>query len=190
VTDERPLRLFVALDLPAAVRDALLAFAADAADPEVWRPVAPEALHVTLAFLGSRPPGDVAAIERVLTAEAAGPAPRLALGGALLLPPRRARVLCADLTDPDRTLAALQARVSAGLEAAGVYKPERRPFRAHATVARLRPRARAPRAVSAQPAPLAFAGEAVTLYASRMHPAGARYEALWRAPLGATLREG
>jgi 2'-5' RNA ligase len=57
-------------------------------------------------------------------------------------------------------------------------------------VARLRPRARAPRAVSAQPAPLAFAGEAVTLYASRMHPAGARYEALWRAPLGATLREG
>src|SRR6185437_12802218 len=85
--EPRPVRLFVALDLPAAARDALLAFAADAADPAVWRPVAPEALHVTLAFLGSRPPGDVAAIERVLAAEAGGPAPRLALGGALLLPP-------------------------------------------------------------------------------------------------------
>jgi RNA 2',3'-cyclic 3'-phosphodiesterase len=190
VTDERPLRLFVALDLPAAAREALLAFAADAADPDVWRPVAPEALHVTLAFLGSRPPGDVAAIERVLAAEAGGPAPRLALGAALLLPPRRARVLCADLEDPDGALAALQARVGAGLEAAGVYTPEKRPFRAHATVARLRPRARAPRAIAAQPAALAFAGEAVTLYASRLHPSGARYEALSRAPLTATLRGG
>jgi 2'-5' RNA ligase len=190
VNDERPLRLFVALELPAAAREALQAFAADAADPEVWRPVAPEALHVTLAFLGSRPPGDVAGIERVLAAEDGGPAPRLALGGALLLPPRRSRVLCAELTDPDGTLAALQARVSAGLEAAGVYPPERRPFRAHATVARLRPRARAPRAVAVQPAPLAFAGEAVTLYASRLHPAGARYEALCRAPLTATLADG
>jgi 2'-5' RNA ligase len=187
---ERPLRLFVALDLPAAAREALLAFAAAAADPEVWRPVTPDALHVTLAFLGPRPPADVAAIERVLAAESGGPAPRLALGDALLLPPRRARVLCADLEDPDGTLAALQARVSEGLAAAGVYTPEKRPFRAHATVARLRPRARAPRAVAAQPAALAFRGEAVTLYASRLHPSGARYEALCRAPLATRLADG
>jgi RNA 2',3'-cyclic 3'-phosphodiesterase len=189
VTDDRPLRLFVALDLPAAAREALLAFAADAADPVVWRPVGADALHVTLAFLGPRPPDDAAAIEQVLASVAGGPAPRLALGGALLLPPRRARVLCADLEDHDGTLAALQARVSAGLEAAGVYRPEKRPFRAHATVARLRPRARAPRAVAARPAALAFAGEAVTLYASRLHPSGARYEALCRAPLTATLAD-
>lgn len=88
------LRLFVALELPAAVREALAAFAAAAADPELWRPVAPEALHLTLAFLGGRPADDVPRIALVL-AETAGPAPRLALGGALLLPPRRARVLCA-----------------------------------------------------------------------------------------------
>jgi 2'-5' RNA ligase len=180
---ERPLRLFVALELPAAVRDALEAFRAAAADPEVWRPVPREALHVTLAFLGPRPAGDLAAVERVLAAEAGGPAPRLALDGALLLPPRRARVLCADLSDPDGTLAALQARVSAGLAAAGVYTPEKRPFRAHVTVARLRARARPPRAVDAAPKPLEFRGEALTLFVSRLHPHGARYEPLVRVNL-------
>jgi 2'-5' RNA ligase len=191
------LRLFVALDLPEPARTALARFRDAAADEEVWRPVDDAALHVTLAFLGSRPPGDVATIEGVLR-EAAGPAsplgerasaapppgaPPLRLAGALLLPPRRARVLCAALEDRDGSLAALQARVSAGLEAAGVYTPEKRPFRAHATVARLRPRARAPRSVDAAPEPIEFAGEAVTLYASRLHPHGARYEALARVPL-------
>jgi RNA 2',3'-cyclic 3'-phosphodiesterase len=178
-----PLRLFVALDLPAQARAALAAFRDAAADPAVWRPLPDEALHLTLAFLGRRPEGDVASVERVLTA-AAGPAPPLALGGPLLLPPRRPRVLCADVEDREGVLAALQARVSEGLASAGVYVPEKRPFRAHATVARLRPRARAPREGPAEgPEPLAFRGEAVTLYASHLHPAGARYEALARVPL-------
>jgi 2'-5' RNA ligase len=180
---ERPLRLFVALELPAHVRAALVAFREAAADPAVWRPIAPEGLHVTLAFLGRRPPAAVAAVERVLAAEAGGPAPRLALGAALLLPPRRARVLCADVEDPDGALAALQARVATALAEAGVHEPEARPFRAHATVARLRPGARAPRTVDAAPEPLWFAGQAVTLYVSRLHPAGARYEPLARAAL-------
>jgi 2'-5' RNA ligase len=182
--DARPprLRLFVALDLPAAARAALAAFREAAADPDVWRPVGDEALHLTLAFLGARPEDDVARIEPVLR-DAAGAAPPLRLAGALLLPPRRARVLCAAVEDRDGELAALQARVSAGLEAAGVYKPEARPFRAHATVARLRPRARAPREAGVDPEPIAFAGEAVTLYVSRLHPHGARYEPLVRVPL-------
>jgi RNA 2',3'-cyclic 3'-phosphodiesterase len=172
----------VALELPEAVRAALVAFREAAADPDVWRPVAPDALHLTLSFLGRRPSSDVAAIERVLR-EAAGPAPRLVLTGALLLPPRRARVLCASLDDPDRTLEELQARVSDGLAAAGVYVPEKRPFRAHATVARLRPRAQAPRAVSVAPEPLEFRGESLTLFESGLHPHGARYEPLARLEL-------
>ena len=154
----RPLRLFVALELPAAARDALVAFR-DQADPETWRPVRADALHLTLAFLGSRPATDIPAIDEVLYANA-GPAPRLALAGAVLLPPRRARVLCAALDDPDSTLADL------------------RPFRAHATVARLRPRARPPRSIEATPEPLEFRGEALTLFVSRLHPHGARYEPL------------
>lgn len=179
---ERPLRLFVALDLPDAARDALAAVGA-AADGEVWRPVAPEAPHVTLAFLGSCPAADVAAIEPIVAAEAGTPAPALALGGVLLLPPRRARVLTVALDDPDGALAALQSRVSAALAAAGVYTPEKRPFTAHVTVARLRPRARPPRTAELAVTPLSFAAEAVTLYASRLHPSGARYEPLARAAL-------
>jgi RNA 2',3'-cyclic 3'-phosphodiesterase len=176
------LRLFVALELPAAARDALVAFRDAAADPDVWRPVRDESLHLTLAFLGHRPETDVSLIDPILHA-AAGPAPRLQLTDALLLPPRRARVLCADLADLDGTLAALQSRVSDGLAAAGVYTPEKRPFRAHATVARLRPRARPPRSVDAAPEPLEFHGEALTLFVSRLHPHGARYEPLVRVNL-------
>ena len=110
-------------------------------------------------------------------------APRLVLGGALLLPPRRARVLCASLEDPDGTLADLQSRVSDELTAAGVYTPEKRPFRAHATVARLRPARAAPRSVSEAPEPLEFAGGPLTLFESRLHPHGARYEPLTRVSL-------
>jgi len=180
--EPRPLRLFAALDLPDTARDVLAALGA-AADPDVWRPVAPAALHVTLAFLGPRPPGDVAAIEPIVSAEAGAPAPALALGPILLLPPRRARVLTVALDDPSGALAALQARLSAALAAAGVYTPEKRPFRAHVTVARLRPRARPPRAVALDREPLSFSGRAVTLYASRLHPSGARYEPLASASL-------
>jgi len=180
--DPPSLRLFVALELPPAAHSALVAFHDAAADPAVWRPVAVEALHLTLAFLGRRPAGDVAVVERILR-EAAGPAPRLALGGAVLLPPRRPRVLCAALDDPDGTLGELQARVSDGLATAGVYVPEKRPYRAHATVARLRPRERAPRTVSAAPEPLEFHGGPLTLFESRLHPRGARYEPLSRVSL-------
>jgi 2'-5' RNA ligase len=177
---ERPLRLFVALDLPEPVRDALAALAA-AADPDVWRPLGRDALHVTLAFLGPRPPADVATIEALLTG---GAAPPLALAEAEVLPPRRGRVLTARIDDPTGALGALQARLSAALAAAGLYTPEKRAFHPHATVARLRPRAR-PRDPDGTLEPVAFHPDAVTLYVSRLHPSGARYEPLAQAPLAA-----
>jgi RNA 2',3'-cyclic 3'-phosphodiesterase len=181
VPEPRKLRLFVALDLPEQVRDALAALS-DAADHDIWRPVKREALHVTLAFLGHRPPADVATITPIVERETQ--APQLALGDILLLPPRRARVLTVELHD-DGALAAMQSRISDALAGAGVYTPEKRPFRAHVTIARLRPRVRPPRSTDLAPEPLSFAGEAVTLYVSRLHPSGARYEPLARASLRA-----
>jgi 2'-5' RNA ligase len=167
----------VALELPPNVREALAALPFD---EHVWRRVKPETLHVTLAFLGARPESDVAAIRPLIKA---GPAPRLALGGVLLLPPRRARVLAVALDDPSGALAELQARVSAGLEALGVYTPERRAFRAHVTVGRLRPGVKPPRNAAVTLEPLRFEGAAVTLFRSVLHPSGARYEALATAAL-------
>jgi 2'-5' RNA ligase len=177
------LRLFVAADLPAPVRTALAAFRDDA-DPSVWRPVADEALHITLAFLGHLPE-DAAASAAAVLDRAAGPAPRLLVTGPLLLPPRRGRVLCAALADADGTLAELQRRVSDGLESAGLYTPEKRPFRAHATVARLRSGARSPRELpdGLAPEPLEFHAEALTLYRSHLGRGGAQYEPLHRVAL-------
>jgi len=169
------LRLFVALDLPDAARAALAAFRAEAADPAVWRPLPDEALHLTLAFLGHRPEEDVGRIAEVLEA-APRTAPRLTLGRSLALPPRRPRVLTAAIVDHDDTLAALQGWVSGELAARGLYEPEARPFRPHATVARLRPDARAARERVPASAPVTFYGEALTLYESRLRRGGARYE--------------
>ena len=173
------MRLFVALDVPTAARDALAAVGA-AADPALWRAVAPSSLHVTLAFLGAREPDDVAPIVASLDG---APAPALALGAVLLLPPRHARVLAVAVEDRDGTLGGLQARVSGALAAAGLYTPEKRPFRAHVTVARLRPRTRPPRDAVVAVDRQEFSGEAITLYASHLHPSGARYEAVSRAIL-------
>ncbi|HEX6024469.1 MAG TPA: RNA 2',3'-cyclic phosphodiesterase [Solirubrobacter sp.] len=171
------MRLFVALDLPGAVRDALAALEPD---PDVWRRVNPASLHVTLAFLGSREPSDVDLIRPLIVAS---PAPELALGEILLLPPRRARVLTVELEDRTGALAELQARISAGLEAAGVYTPEKRRFRPHVTIARVRPRVAPPRTAALEVERLEFRGEAVTLYESRLHPSGARYEPIASARL-------
>jgi 2'-5' RNA ligase len=176
-------RLFVALDLPAPARAALAAFRARA-DPELWRPVPDEALHVTLVFLGHRPAGDAQQVAAVIRA-CAGPAADLALGAALLLPPRRARVLCAEVRDGSGALAGLQARLARELAAAGLHEPERRRFRPHATVARLRAGARAPRTTPRDgPESVGFDGESVTLYRSRLSPSGARYEPIERVPIG------
>jgi 2'-5' RNA ligase len=92
-------------------------------------------------------------------------------------------VLAAALADLDGSLAALQAQVSAALAHTGAFTPETRPFRAHVTVARLRPRARAPRTVDASIDAPEFLGTAVTLFSSRTSPQGARYEALSRIGL-------
>jgi RNA 2',3'-cyclic 3'-phosphodiesterase len=171
------LRLFVALDLPAEARRELARFRDAAADPAVWRPLDEASFHVTLAFLGHRPEGDVALAGEILGGLTARDAPSLALGDGLLLPPRRARVLTVALVG-DGALPELQAEVSAGLAAAGVYTPEARPFRPHVTVARIRPGARAPRAVDAAPEPVAFTARDVVLYRSRLARGGAAYEPL------------
>lgn len=176
-------RLFVALDLPAPARAALAAFR-DGADPRIWRPVPDEALHVTLVFLGHRPPGVAETVGELVRATA-GPVADLALGAPLLLPPRRGRVLCAEVQDRSGALGALQARIAGALSDAGLYERERRAYRPHATVARLRAGERPPRKLPATgPEPVGFAGEAVTLYRSLLSRAGARYEPVLTVSIG------
>jgi 2'-5' RNA ligase len=177
-------RLFAALEIPAPVRDALGAFGrAAAADDFALRAVRDDALHVTLAFLGHRALDDIDPAREAVR-EVAAPVPDLALGDALWLAPRRPHVLTVEVADATGALLALQERVVAALVEAVGYEPDRRRFRPHVTVARVR-RGAAPRQRGLPDAPSAsFAGEAVTLYRSWLGGGPARYEALERVPLG------
>jgi 2'-5' RNA ligase len=177
-------RLFAALELPAPVRDALGAFGrAAAADDFALRAVRDDALHVTLAFLGHRALDDIDPAREAVRSAAGGPVPALSLGDPLWLAPRRPHVLTVEVRDGDGALFALQERVVAALVDAVGYEPDRRRFRPHVTVARVRHGA-APRRGGLPDAPeAAFAGEAVVLFRSWLGGGPARYEALERAAL-------
>ena len=173
------MRLFVALELPAEVRAALASWAVAAA-PAPMRRVPAENLHVTLAFLGTRSAADAEAVSALLDG-LARPLGPLAVEGALWLPPRRPGVLAVAL-GAGPALGELHADLVAGLEGAIGFEPDRRPLRAHVTVARARREARL-RAVELDPPPppaLRFEPGALVLYRSHTGAGGARYEALAR----------
>jgi RNA 2',3'-cyclic 3'-phosphodiesterase len=171
------IRLFVALDLPEDVRAALAAVGLG----EGWRPVRPEGLHVTLAFLGWREPSDVPAVASAVSG-AIRPADPLSIGEAVLLPPRRPRVMAVSLSDPSGASVALQASVSGALAAAGLYEPEQRAWLPHVTIGRARGRVGRRGPVPTVPA-ASFRPPSVSLYRSVLGAGGARYEALERYPL-------
>ena len=172
--------MFVALDLPPRVRSALAewrdALVEGRAD---LRPVAPEALHVTLVFLGWQ---DEAAAEAIAAAAFADapPAPILRAAGIRPLPPRDPRLFALDLEDDEGRASALQARISGALEAGGWYRPEKRPFWPHVTLARVKRKERRVAPLPHQPAPPgdAFPAAALTLYRSTLRPQGALYDPL------------
>jgi RNA 2',3'-cyclic 3'-phosphodiesterase len=194
MTEERSksprVRLFAALDLPDALREGIVAWGREALTDPALRPVAPESLHVTLAFLGHRPEEEVEAITAVVR-ERVGPAPWVELLDPVQRPPRgRARIYALPVLSPGAE--ALQAGLALGLEEAGFYEPETRPFWPHVTVARVRSEARGsrrPAAVSKPPGKLperlaeAQICRRMTLYRSELKPTGARYVPLAQVQL-------
>lgn len=183
-------RLFVALELPSAVVAALVAWRTpllrDARWEHALRPVAPEALHVTLCFLGSRPESAIEPLAELVEAcgsPAGGAASGLALGEPLWLPRRRPRVLAIALDDRHGALGALQHRLVERLSEGGWHEPEARPYLPHVTVARVRGEGPAAHDRLSGVPPLVFDGAAITLFRSRLSPAGARYEPLARSVL-------
>jgi 2'-5' RNA ligase len=182
VSQETPAkaRLFVALDLPASAREALV-FPADPA----LRPVAAEALHVTLAFLGHLAESSIPEVEAAAFASIGGlAAPRLSATAWKAIPPRRPRLIAVDLADEGDRCAGLASAVQGSLAASSLYEPEKRPFWPHVTVARVRAHARAPSLKGVAPPPSkAFVASDVVLYRSRLARSGATYEALARRSL-------
>ena len=148
------------------------------------RPVRAEALHVTLAFLGYRPEKEAVAIAEAMSAAAENTtAPTLAPGDVVPIPPRRPRLFALDLEDEDGAGARLQQGVSDQLEAGRYFKPEKRPFWPHVTLARVK-RDRRAEPLPSDPPPLGpFRAPQVTLYRSVLRPQGAQYDALASARL-------
>lgn len=127
-------RLFIAMDLPEAIRAQLAALAIDL--PGVrWVPA--HQLHLTLRFLGDVADGSPRQALEAALAQIVGPPLSVSLRGVGQFPERgRPRVLWAGLT-PVEPVFALAARVEAATAAAG-FAPEPRPFSPHVTLARLK----------------------------------------------------
>ena len=172
--DER-LRLFLGYVLP---DDAVQALAAWQGRELRERVVPPGNLHVTLAFLGHRPSGELPSILDVLgRAAAASTSPVFTVSGY-----RETRsVGMLTLDEPNGVAAALAGRLHADLAALGVYEPERRPWLPHVTVTRFRERPRL-RPSLPEIGPIVTSDAAAFL--SRLHPSGARYEVLESFRLG------
>jgi RNA 2',3'-cyclic 3'-phosphodiesterase len=131
------MRLFIACDLPREVERAVRTWQHERLAPHEDLRVAPT-LHLTLAFLGSVDAARVPDLERILRGVIWTGA-ECRFSEPLFLPAHgRRRVVALELEDSDGRLRDLQAEVSAGLAAEGLYEPEKRPWLPHVTVARFR----------------------------------------------------
>jgi RNA 2',3'-cyclic 3'-phosphodiesterase len=179
--------LFVGLDLPDHARSALVQWRANHLSDVAgvrWRLIDPEALHVTLCFLGRRAVADIDPIAAACETAASQPAVGLSLGPPVWLPARRPRAIAVKLVDARHLLSGLQRAISHTLQAGGWYEPEARPFLAHVTVARVGKSERPRASQLPSPPPRAVVCSAITLYRSHLGPGGARYEALHTIQLG------
>ena len=176
--DER-LRLFLGLRLPGGALDAVEAWQRQ--HLESVRVVPRTQLHVTLAFLGHRPAGELPGVLAALRA-AAG-----TVTGEIRLRPVRYRetrsvamLVCEDEGGRAGLLAAdLQER----LEALGVYRREGRGWLPHLTVGRFRQRPRLRLAPPGEGTYVLIPSDA-SAYLSRLRPGGAQYEVLDSVALG------
>ncbi|MCH7836410.1 MAG: RNA 2',3'-cyclic phosphodiesterase [Chloroflexi bacterium] len=191
--EDQLLRLFVAVDLPEDVREALHRLQSDLRQQELsgLRWVRPEGVHLTLKFLGETPAERVPAIEGALATALLGTEPfRLALGEPGTFGGRRGpRVVWLDITGDVQRLRGLQAAVERAMVGVG-FAPEERQYSPHLTLARVpqppRPGTaeRVSRALEAvEPPRVEFEVREIVLIRSRLQPGGAEYERLAGFPL-------
>jgi 2'-5' RNA ligase len=169
------LRLFCALRLPEETISDLVAWQGLEL---AGRIVPPDNLHVTLAFLGGRPAGELGPIARELReAAAAAQLPVLRLRG--YRETRSVGMLVFD--DEEGRATSLAEDVHGRLERLGVYRREQRPWLPHLTVLRFRQQ---PRLQPSLPELGAVVPSEAAVYHSLLRPTGAQYEVLESVALG------
>ena len=177
-------RLFVALDLPRDVRSGLVDWQRTALADPALRPVKPDALHITLVFLGYQDQKDARKIAKeAFSFEANAPAVELDPDPIGLPRGKRPRLFAIEARS--KGTVELQGEIEGRLVAAGFYKPEKRPFWPHLTVARVKaeaPGSRKPAQVTREPHPLPehmfrfFRPSRLVLFRSHLKRTGAEYE--------------
>lgn len=186
------MRLFLAIDFPPALREAMFAATAplrSAASRIVW--VDPARLHLTLRFLGEQPETAAEPIARVLReVTSRHRVIGLALAGIGAFPNfRRPRIVWLGVERAAR-LELLHHELEVGLAGLG-YEVEGRPFAPHITLGRVREPlaepvrrelARSARAVDFQEETVI---ETVELMRSELAPGGSRYSVVASASLRA-----
>lgn len=182
--EAKPLRLFVAVDVPDDVRESV----ADSISPlrerfprARWSP--PANWHLTVKFLGRAWPRTldwiVGSVEGV--ASAAPPFATTVAGLGAFPSARRARVLWAGLEDAAGRLGAIAASLDDAM--AAEYKPEKRAFTPHLTVARFDPPVELVQdlpGASTRP----FEVDRLVLYRSHLRRPAPVYEPMALFPLG------
>lgn len=181
-----PIRSFIAFDISGAQRAAAAELQQNLQKgiqftKSYVRWVAPEAMHLTLKFLGDLEQAQVEEVARLAEAALAG-TPRFSfrLKGLGVFPNlREPKVLWCGVGAGAREMSAIQKRIEDALDGMG-FKPERQPFRPHLTLGRI-PALRGVEAMlsvvkSHQEADLGEAPlSAVTLYQSTLTPDGPIY---------------
>jgi RNA 2',3'-cyclic 3'-phosphodiesterase len=183
------MRTFVAINIPASERTALHAsLAAVRERPIPMRWSEPDALHLTLKFLGEIDGSEIAALDVALRDVAARHAAlAMEIGGFGAFPSlRRATVLWIGIS-AEPHLMALQRDTELALSRLG-YPREQRPFRPHITVARLQGGGRpadVQRLAGFNDYSSRVTVTSIDLMRSQLSPRGARHDVLMRATLGA-----
>jgi RNA 2',3'-cyclic 3'-phosphodiesterase len=186
--EAKPLRLFVAVDVPRSAKDHLATAIAPFRDRVPARWTGSDGWHVTLKFLGTTWPRLVDTVRDAVTSTAQQAVPfESSLTEVGVFPsPGRARVVWAGLTDPDECLGRLASSLDEVL--AEDFTPETRAFTPHLTLARLNPprniREFAPDLVGLSVESDPFPVDRLVLYRSHLSPRGASYEAVLTAALG------
>jgi 2'-5' RNA ligase len=171
------LRLFVGFPLPRRAVEDIQRWQAGF-PASAGRVVAPDNLHVTVAFLGSRPVEDVQPIVGELV-DAAARARPIALTPLRYRETRTVGMLVFD--DARHAATRVAERVQKRLERLGAYKREVRPWLPHVTVLRFRVR---PRLALETPDLGAVSPSDLALYHSVLRSTGAQYEILESVALG------
>lgn len=188
------MRLFVAIELDAAVRSALKALQDRlrvGADGVRW--VRIEQVHLTVKFLGEQPDDRVPRVCEAVAGAAAAAAPlAFDVTGCGVFPPRgKVRVVWAGVRPEDDRLARCFASLESALDAEGIPR-EPRPFSPHITLGRVRDDRSGGRLRAAVDG-TSFAAHrqtasSITLMSSVLGPGGPAYAVVKTAHLGGALR--